>query len=68
MSVHKDIKYQCEKCEYKATQRGHLKTHKMSIHEGIKYQCDLCDHKSTQKQNLKIHKMSVHISMWSMWV
>ena len=44
MSVHENIKYLCNQCEYKATRKGHLKTHEMSVHENIKYPCDQCEY------------------------
>ena len=37
MSIHEGIRYQCDQCDYKATQKRDLKTHRMSVHEGIKY-------------------------------
>ena len=43
MSVHENVKYPCNQCEYKATHRGNLKIHKMSVHENIKYLCNLCN-------------------------
>ena len=52
MSPHEGIKYQCDHCDYKATQKGSLKKHKMSVHEGIKYQCDQCEYKAAQKGDL----------------
>ena len=36
MSVHEGIKHECDYCDYKATQKGDLKRHKMSVHIGIK--------------------------------
>ena len=32
MLTHEGIKYQCDTCEYKAKQKGALKTHTMSVH------------------------------------
>ena len=55
MSAHEGIKYQCDFCDYKATQKNALKTHKMSVHEGIRYQCD--HYKATHKSALKRHKI-----------
>ena len=49
MSVHEGVKYHCNQCEFKASQKGDLKKHKMSVHVGDKYQGDL-----------KRHEMSVH--------
>ena len=32
-SVHKGIRYPCDKCDYKATKTSHLKRHVKDIHE-----------------------------------
>ena len=34
--MHEGIKYNCDQCEYKTTEQGHLRKHKRSIHEGVK--------------------------------
>ena len=36
IQIHKEIKYPCTQCEYKATQKGHLKKHIHSFHEKSK--------------------------------
>ena len=48
MSVHENIKYPCNICDYKATHQVSLKRQKMSIHEGegIKYHCNQCEYKA----------------------
>ena len=48
MSVHENIKYPCNICDYKATRQVSLKRQKMSIHEGegIKYHCNQCEYKA----------------------
>ena len=53
MSVRESVKYQCNQCAHKASQKGHLKRHKMSVHDGVKYQCNQCDYKASQQSNLK---------------
>ena len=58
MLVDESIKYPCAQCDYKATQKSHLKTHKILVHESLKYPCNLCDYKATVICNLKTHKMS----------
>ena len=60
MSVHEGVKYSCKQCDYKASQSGHLTTHKMSVHEGVKYSCNHCDLKFSVLGNLNRHQMSVH--------
>ena len=52
--------YSCDKCNYQATRKSHLNTHKKSVHDGVKYSCDKCNYQATQQSNLKIHKESVH--------
>ena len=47
-------------CEYKATQKAHLRTHIKSIHEGQKFPCSQCEYKSTKKTLLQKHVKSVH--------
>ena len=59
-SIHQGIKYPCDQCDYKATQKGDLLTHLKSIHEGVKYPCDQCDYKATQKCHLLTHSNSKH--------
>ena len=56
MSLHESVKYPCNQCEYKATQRSNLKTHKMSVHENVKYPCNQCEYKATTNSSLKTHK------------
>ena len=53
MSVHQKVKYDCNQCEYKATQKNNLKTHKISVHECKKYSCNQCDYKASQKVTYK---------------
>ena len=37
MSIHEEVKYSCNQCDYKASYQCYLKKHKMSVHE----QCGL---------------------------
>ena len=39
-SVHKGVKYNCNECEYQASQNSDLKAHKESVHEGVKDKCN----------------------------
>ena len=36
MSKHEGFKYPCDQCEYEASKKSNLKTHKMAKHEGVK--------------------------------
>ena len=43
-SVYEQIKYPCNQCEYKATEKGHLQTHIESVNERVKYHCNEYEH------------------------
>ena len=59
---HKGVRYNCDQCDYKATQLGHLKTHIRVVHLKIKnYSCEECDYKAHQLKDLKIHIKAVHL-------
>ena len=47
--------YPCDECNFKATQKGHLLTHKKSVYEGVKFPCDQCFYKATRKNHLLTH-------------
>ena len=51
-SVHQDVKYACDQCEYQATSQVNLTKHIQSKHEGIRYACDQCDQQFTQNSCL----------------
>merc|ERR1719319_352586 len=60
--IHSKVTYNCELCDYKATQKGNLKRHVQSVHDvvksvhkGAEHNCELCDYKATQKSDLKRH-------------
>ena len=54
-SKHEGIRYPCDQCDYKATDKGNLMKHIKSIHEGIRYPCGQCTHKAISKGYLKMH-------------
>ena len=54
-SKHQGVKYPCDQCDYKATQKGDLLRHLKSIHEGVKYPCGQCDYKATERSSLSRH-------------
>ena len=54
-SIHDQVKYECNKCEYKATQRSHLTQHVRSIHDQFKYDCKNCEYKATFVGSLRTH-------------
>ena len=56
-SLHRDVKYACEKCSYKGYNiQGHLKRK----HGEKKYLCDSCDYKAVMPRNLTCHMLSKH--------
>ena len=59
-----NVRYSCDQCDHKATQKGDLKKHIDSVHGDVWYPCDQCDHKARQKGNLKTHKDSLHGDVW----
>ena len=59
MNIHENVKYVCEKCEYKARQQSSLIRHIMSLHGGNKYLCSKCDSKFSTKSYLIYHEMSI---------
>ena len=54
------LKYPCNQCGFKATQKYGLKEHERSVHEGVKYPCDHCSYKATNQRNLIKHKRGIH--------
>ena len=61
--LNKGETFPCQYCEYKAKQKGNLKTHIQSIHEGKTFQCQYCVNKATQKCNIKTHIQSIHFNI-----
>ena len=58
--MHEGERYPCEKCDYKARERGSLRQHIKPIHEGERYTCEKCDYKATQKGSLRQHIKSIY--------
>jgi hypothetical protein len=69
-SVHENLFFECEQREYKASQKGNLKTHIHVIHEGgkrkstksiiVKETCTVCG-KNFRKEYLKEHTERRHL-------
>ena len=63
--------FKCKNCDYKTTQKGHLKKHIESVHEGIKpankFKCNICDYETVQNSKLKKHINSVHEGINKLW-
>ena len=58
-SIHKQIKYECTICGYKAPLQHNLTRHIKSVHEGITHSCTICIFKTNHKGNLTYY-MSKH--------
>ena len=56
-SLHRDVKYACEKCPYKGY---NIQDHLKRQHGEKKYQCNSCDYKSSKPRDLTCHMVSKH--------
>ena len=59
-SMHKKVRFPCDKCKYQATQKSHLNIHIQAVHEQIRYSCLQCDYQGTRKQYLRDHVNTIH--------
>ena len=59
-SKHEGVRYPCDQCDYRATQKSLLLNHIKAKHEGVKYPCEQCDFKATFKVSLLRHIKSIH--------
>ena len=50
------VRYECDQCELKLSERDTLIKHKMSMHEEAIYACAECDYLFSKKEDLKKHK------------
>ena len=57
---HEGVRYDCDQCDYQATQQGNLTVHIQTKHEGVRYACDQCDQQFTRKSSLTSHNQSKH--------
>ena len=60
MAIDEKARYNCDKCEYKATKEGNLKKHVELKHEGFCYYCDQCEYKAKEAGTLKRHISTKH--------
>ena len=61
-TVHENLWFECDQCEYKASQKGNLKMHIQFKHEGLAFSCDQCNYTSKLKGAIKRHKLkNIHI-------
>ena len=51
-SVYEGVKYECNKCEYRASTQGNLICHIQSVHERAMHKCSQCDYGAFWKDTL----------------
>ena len=51
--------FACEKCDYKSTQKGHLKRHRQSMHDKFEIKCELC-RKILSPNGISRHVLEMH--------
>ena len=58
-SIHKDVIFACDQCNFSAAWKSELLTLKL-FHEGVKFPCNKCDYNSTRKGSLLTHMKSLY--------
>ena len=60
--VHEEsISYECEVCNHRFSQLGHLKKHVSAVHEKVKaHKCNICDCHFASMTHLMTHKQIFH--------
>ena len=59
--VHRELKYYCDQCDSKFSQKDNLSTHVKIVHDGVKkYACDQCDYRATRQKYVKHHIEKAH--------
>ena len=59
-SNYRGIVNQCIKCEFKASEKGHLGRHIAKLHKKIRAYCLECSFSSAYQRTLKNHSAPVH--------
>ena len=57
---HEGVTYPCDRCNYVAGQKAHLKNHIENIHEKVRYPCSQCDYSASKESNLIRHTQIKH--------
>ena len=52
--------FKCPECDYKASVKADLVSHKKSVHQNEQYSCEKCDYKVSRNDRLISHTKSVH--------
>ena len=53
-------KYFCDSCNFQASYRSDVISHKKIVHEGIRKKCDECDYQSKHTRELRNHMEKQH--------
>ena len=59
-NVHKNIRFNCDKCEKSFARKDRLTLHIQSVHENVQYNCDKCDKIFPRNYYLYRHIQTVH--------
>ena len=62
-STRQGAKYNCDTCDYQATQKTNMENQKLSVHDNDhsrSFICVKCDYQTTKRSNPKVHILSVH--------
>ena len=55
-----EVKFSCDKCDYKGIQKVTVQQHVVGIQEGEHFPCHQCEYTGVHKTNLRQHVVSVH--------
>ena len=62
-AVQREMKYQCQQCDFKTTSRGSLFNHHESVHVGRRFKFEECANQFIHKGDLTVHPKSLHMHM-----
>ena len=54
------MRFQCDQCNYIATEKDNLQSHKHSVHKTEYIQCQQCNYKAPRRNQLQTHIKSTH--------
>ena len=60
VSLHTDIKFKCNFCDFETSSKDSLTRHTQAKHEGRTFSCIFCDFKSTLKKGVRKHMKRIH--------
>ena len=56
------ITFDCNQCDKKYSQMGHLTQHRKTVHEGVRYACTFCEHTTGDFSNIRKHLKRWHLN------